>query len=293
MNRTNDLDDPLDELFRAAEANPTPAPKQLPPAHYQPKSFEERCPRCGGSGQFGRAGRCFKCNGSGKQVFKTSHEHRARARQSAADRHQRAVEGWTDAHPEITAWLHAKAGGTFRIPGEMLAALEKYGSLTDPQVDLCRRLIIQDHERDTARQAQQVERTVAAPTIDVAPIERAFNKASAALRSPKLHLDSFTIKHAPATGKNPGALYVTDSTKTGPDGKPEYLGKIVGGKFLAMRSCGPERQAAVLKAAADPEAATIRYGRLTGRCGCCNRDLTDPVSVERGIGPICAEKYGW
>ncbi len=27
-----------------------------------------------------------------------------------------------------------------------------------------------------------------------------------------------------------------------------------------------------------------------GRCGCCNRPLTVPESIESGIGPICAEK---
>lgn len=30
------------------------------------------------------------------------------------------------------------------------------------------------------------------------------------------------------------------------------------------------------------------YGRKTGRCMICGRLLTNPESVERGIGPICA-----
>jgi hypothetical protein len=29
-----------------------------------------------------------------------------------------------------------------------------------------------------------------------------------------------------------------------------------------------------------------------GRCGCCNRPLTRPDSIERGIGPECAAKMG-
>jgi hypothetical protein len=28
----------------------------------------------------------------------------------------------------------------------------------------------------------------------------------------------------------------------------------------------------------------------SGRCGCCGRELTDPESVWRGIGPVCREK---
>ena len=42
---------------------------------------------------------------------------------------------------------------------------------------------------------------------------------------------------------------------------------------------------------ADPEAAAVLHGRVSGRCSICNRDLTDPESIERGIGPICAEKF--
>jgi Family of unknown function (DUF6011) len=32
---------------------------------------------------------------------------------------------------------------------------------------------------------------------------------------------------------------------------------------------------------------------LKYRCAVCNRELSDPVSVEAGIGPICAERFGW
>ena len=28
-----------------------------------------------------------------------------------------------------------------------------------------------------------------------------------------------------------------------------------------------------------------------GKCGCCGRPLTDPVSIERGIGPDCWSRY--
>lgn len=43
----------------------------------------------------------------------------------------------------------------------------------------------------------------------------------------------------------------------------------------------------------DPEAAAVRHGKASGRCSICSRDLTDPVSIERGIGPICIGKAGW
>ena len=38
-------------------------------------------------------------------------------------------------------------------------------------------------------------------------------------------------------------------------------------------------------------AAIMAHGKLSGRCCSCGRDLTDPESIERGIGPICAGKF--
>ena len=54
------------------------------------------------------------------------------------------------------------------------------------------------------------------------------------------------------------------------------------------------RRGVVLDAiAADPQAASLRYGREIGACGVCGRTLTDEDSRARGIGPICADKMGW
>ena len=47
---------------------------------------------------------------------------------------------------------------------------------------------------------------------------------------------------------------------------------------------------ALLQAAADPLQAAVAYGRQTGSCSCCGRELTDPVSIFGGIGPICLAK---
>lgn len=41
---------------------------------------------------------------------------------------------------------------------------------------------------------------------------------------------------------------------------------------------------------ADMRRAAQRYGQEIGRCGRCNRTLTDEVSRERGIGPDCWDK---
>lgn len=40
----------------------------------------------------------------------------------------------------------------------------------------------------------------------------------------------------------------------------------------------------------DPTSAMQAYGRVTGSCGVCGRTLEDEVSVERGLGPVCASR---
>lgn len=43
----------------------------------------------------------------------------------------------------------------------------------------------------------------------------------------------------------------------------------------------------------DPKQAMIDYGLQSGVCGRCSSPLTDPESLARGIGPICAGKMEW
>ena len=44
------------------------------------------------------------------------------------------------------------------------------------------------------------------------------------------------------------------------------------------------------KIAADVRAAAIRYGREIGRCSSCGRTLTNNISRELGIGPVCGAR---
>lgn len=56
---------------------------------------------------------------------------------------------------------------------------------------------------------------------------------------------------------------------------------------------GAARSVVLAKIADDPAEASARYGREIGRCGICNRTLTDEESRARGIGPVCAKNNGW
>src|SRR5262245_13706841 len=87
MTGHDDLNDPLDELFRSAADTATRPAKPVPPAHFVPaveRAFTEACSRCGGSGFWAYGRVCFKCSGDGKQVFKTSADDREKARNRAS-----------------------------------------------------------------------------------------------------------------------------------------------------------------------------------------------------------------
>lgn len=90
------------------------------------------------------------------------------------------------------------------------------------------------------------------------------------------------------------ALWVTSQSETemGDYGlKPKYLGKVTP---AGCDSRLPDTvKEIIMGAAQDPLSAAIKYGKVSGSCSCCGRDLTDPRSIERGIGPICATKFGW
>jgi hypothetical protein len=162
------------------------------------------------------------------------------------------------------------------------SALHQYGDLTDGQLNAAKKCVA----TLAAKKAERAAAIVSAPVIDISKIETAFATAKGnKIKSPKLNLGTFKFSCAPASGKNAGAIYV----KAG----ESYLGKVAGGKFHRSYSCTTEQEAEVIAAAANPADAAKAYGFRSGNCSCCGRGLTNGASIDLGIGPICAEKYGW
>jgi len=261
-------------------------------------SHTEDCGNCRGTGRFrlrnGASGSCFKCNGTGKLVYKTSKTQRNAARvkrEATADQKrvdlQAAREAWIAANRDDFAWMKAKEE-TFEFARSMYDALMQYGTLTPRQHETVTRLRLADAERAAARQAEAIARQANAPAIDVSAIETAFAHAKGkGIKKPKMKLAGFKFSEAPAHGRNAGALYVVRVSDD------QYLGKVLDGKFTRVRECDEATQAEVLAVASDPHNAAIAYGRRTGNCAICGRELTNHASIDLGIGPICAEKYGW
>jgi hypothetical protein len=252
--------------------------------------YKESCKKCRGTGKFVgytgfTLGECFSCKGAGFHEFKTSPQYRLNARTSTAARKERQATATIDAfaaqNPAEHAWM-IKTAPRFEFAQSMLDAVVKFGSLTEKQLAAVQKCVAKDAERNVERAA----RVEAAPQIDISKIEVSFAKAmSAGIKRPKLRLADFKFSPAPVTGNNAGAIYV----KAG----ETYLGKIANGKLFKSRDCDATTEASILVAAADPEAAAIAYGRKFGQCAICARELSNQESIDRGIGPICATKFGW
>lgn len=259
------------------------------PAPRQSKSLVvEVCIRCAGSGKFRGfsgipQGPCFSCKGTGKRSYKNDRQTREANRAKAQQRVQKKADAWREANPDRYGWLTAKAP-TFGFASDLLGRVDKGQEPSDRQLETIDRLMKQDAERKAQWDAERKAREASAPAIDVSRIEEAFATAqSNGVKRPKLRLDTFTFSLAPAHGVNAGALYVKEGE--------EYCGKITGGKFIATRSCTASDR--ILAVASDPANAAVAYGKRFGSCSCCGRELTNHASIDLGIGPICAQKFGW
>ena len=262
--------------------------------------FEQACPKCNGTGRytFGyvhvRSGECFACKGKGKMTFKTSPATRMKAKMASqkravakADAQAAKAAEWKEANPAEAAWMEASAP-RFEFARSMLDALNKFGHLTERQMETVQRLTVQDAERKAAQAVEQATRAETAPVVSVEAIEVAFNNAKqAGVKFPKLRLDTFVFSPAGENSKNAGAIYIKSK------GDGVYLGKVMGGRLFTSRDCTTEASERITAVASDPKQAAVAYGMKFGACSVCGRQLTDSDSVARGIGPICAENYGF
>lgn len=102
-------------------------------------------------------------------------------------------------------------------------------------------------------------------------------------KRPCFRIDGLRITIASEISVNPGSLYIKDNNWG-------YIGKISPDGFIKIMHPSKitgEQKMLVMAAIHDPEHTAMTNGKVTGRCCCCGRQLTNPLSIELGIGPIC------
>lgn len=298
-----DLDDDLGDLMGGDVFTSSPITAEDMNAgielarNVEVRMHKEVCRKCRGSGRFiGYTGRdfgpCFACKGKGHNFYRQSlAEREKRAEQRRVRQEQARVNLWesfSEQHPDEAAWCAAASKRGFNFASEMVTTVTKFGRLTEKQMAAVQRFMAADAQRDAERAAR-----AAAPvaTVTISAIMGALKGSG--LKRAALRFAEWAYSMAPEAGQNAGHVYVKST-----DG--EYLGKISPtGEFRTVRECTAAQKAAIMAHVAsmqtpeDVRAAAILSGKETGVCCCCGRELTDPNSIEAGIGPVCASKWGF
>lgn len=247
------------------------------------------CMSCAGTGKYcsprvhQEKAHCFAC--AGKGFFYTDPHKRAANKAKRADKKQQAITFAREALEEQRPGLwdiivHASSKST--IMESFRNQILEGRHLSEKQVAVVLKWADREEGFKMAREAAKAQRVA---DVDLSPVHAMFDHArDAGLKKLSYRAEGLVIKPASATGANAGALYV--KTVSG-----DYVGKIKDLKFFGNRDAKPEHVAALNTIAANPVEAAKAYGKLTGKCSCCGRTLTDPQSIELGIGPICQDNW--
>jgi hypothetical protein len=299
----DDFEDSLDDLIGGEVRKVAPRkPVTFVPALERPE-YSEGCPACHGTGRWHGRGICFKCKGQGRRTFHSSPEARAKGRARAAEKRiERESDKalWREQNADAIAWAtraaarNAQRGGTFDWPQKLLDGLEQFGTWTDGMLSKVRELMARDADRARMRRDQEMVRS---SSIDATKIDAAFMHAREKAARPgmqgiwtrplKLRARDQDLTFQPGSvgSQWEGMVFVKAGDKK--------LGAIAGGQFKPRYECSDAEKAAVIEACSDPAQAAVAFGKAWGICTVCGRTLTDDDSIARGIGPICADKYGW
>jgi hypothetical protein len=97
----------------------------------------------------------------------------------------------------------------------------------------------------------------------------------------KLRLPGVTLSTV-SQGANVGALYVFENDS--------YVGKITANGIL-LANVSEDVKNILLEAGDNLLQLAKIYGHETGSCSVCGRTLSDPLSIQMGIGPQCKKRF--
>ena len=265
-----------DELFAAEKVAPVTREKFA-------------CEACRGTGKWTHptnrfdTRECFACHGKG--FFLSSPENRAKAKQARVNKKKEQrkenIQLFSKEYPEVFMYLALNVAKN-RFCESLVDAIGKYGDLTENQLAAVHKGMAK--EVDRAKAKEKAKKAVA--VVDLSIIREKLETAKGnQVKYPKFKAgDNYVFTLAQPNSKNPDHVYVKQGDK--------YLGKISpDGEFFGYKL--PEEHIKnVQEIAKDPLEGAKAYGLRFGNCGMCGRGLTNHRSIDAGIGPVCAEKYG-
>jgi len=138
---------------------------------------------------------------------------------------------------------------------------------------------------------------------DMTPLHLMFQVAVAnGVAKPKMRSGDYLLSLAPSTGYNKDHIYIKERIVTNIDTVVMvYRGKITPTGIINTVSDSEypitindtiELKTNIKHIVSHPESAAKIYGQRFGKCSICARELTNQLSIDSGIGPICADKMG-
>ena len=177
--------------------------------------------------------------------------------------------GLIDALAEITSWNSFAAS--------LVEQYNKRKTLSEKQTFAAVAMLAKIKQKQADRKSNMF-------SLDVSKILAVLDKADPAMKTPKIRVGDFVFSKPAPHSRNAGSLYIKQLG--------EYIGKVTGGYYLPVGSVSKDTVAEIQEICKDPMESAVAYGRRTGNCAVCARELTVKESIDRGIGPICAEMLG-
>ena len=151
------------------------------------------------------------------------------------------------------------------------------GSLSDKQLFAASAMLAKIKTNKAERESNMT-------SVDVSRILAVLDKADPAMKTPMIRVGDFVFSKPAPHSKNAGSVYIKQLG--------EYIGKVTGGYYLPVGNVSKDTIAEIQEICKDPMESAVAYGRRTGNCAVCARELTVKESIDRGIGPVCADRLG-
>lgn len=172
-----------------------------------------------------------------------------------------------------------------RFADSLLGGFAKWGSFTPNQKPYVEKLIA----RASGQEPKEIIKTIPAPVV-----WNFFKTAFGVLKHPKVDLGPVVFAFRGAYRRYPERILLRDA-QGAPLGEITYSAAEAEGVFRHVGGQNEETRASierlVLAFNKDPIALITKAGKTSGRCALCRKELTDPESVARGIGPICIKNW--
>lgn len=99
----------------------------------------------------------------------------------------------------------------------------------------------------------------------------------------------------PGVGTGKWRFYQVDKPTKGKWDGYTFIKQLIGapGNYRQEPIRREQRDALLQRIEDDPKKAMADFGFQSGHCGKCSSPLTNPESLQLGIGPVCRGKMGW